>query len=107
MEQHIQKQIDDIVTHVVCAVPTRAIYLFGSYAKGTQHADSDLDLYILTDDAKRPMEYLRDINRTIRPVRRMPVDILVMPYRMFQERAMLVPTLEHTVFKEGVCLYGQ
>ena len=107
MEPHVQSQIDDIVTHVVNAVPTRAIYLFGSYAKGTSRAESDIDLYVLTDNAKRPMDYLREINRTIRSVRRMPVDILVMPYQMFQERAALVPTLEHRVLKEGVRLYEQ
>ena len=107
MEQHIRNQLDDIVSRVIDAVPTRAIYLFGSYAKGTQRSDSDLDLYVLTDDSKRPMDYLRDINRMIRPVRKMPVDILVMPYHQFHERAALMPTLEYMVQKEGVCLYEQ
>lgn len=107
MESFAQQQLDEIVSRVVSSVPTRTIYLFGSYAKGTQRPDSDLDLYVLTDDAKRPMDYLRDINRSIRPIRRMPVDILVMPYQLFHERAALVPTLEHTVMKEGVRLYGQ
>lgn len=29
-----------------------AIILFGSYAKGTQHEDSDIDIAIITDDIK-------------------------------------------------------
>lgn len=29
-----------------------AIILFGSYAKGTEHKDSDIDIAVITDDIK-------------------------------------------------------
>lgn len=30
----------------------KAIILFGSYAKGTEHEDSDIDIAVITDDIK-------------------------------------------------------
>ena len=31
----------------------KTIILFGSYAKGTEHEDSDIDIAIITDDLKK------------------------------------------------------
>ena len=48
--------LDDIVGSIVSTVPTDAIYVFGSYARGEQTPDSDVDLYVVTKDAaKRPL----------------------------------------------------
>lgn len=30
-------------------LPVKAIYLFGSYSKGTQHEDSDIDIAVVVD----------------------------------------------------------
>jgi len=50
--------LDDIVDSIVSTVPTDAIYVFGSYARGEQTPDSDVDLYVVTKDAaKRPLAY--------------------------------------------------
>ena len=39
--------LDDIVGSIVSTVPTDAIYVFGSYARGEQTPDSDVDLYVV------------------------------------------------------------
>lgn len=44
----IQKYIEKISQHY----KVEAIILFGSYAKGTEHEDSDIDIAIITDDIK-------------------------------------------------------
>lgn len=52
----IDKEIADIVNKYIAIVKENydvvAIILFGSYAKGTEHEDSDIDIAIITDDIK-------------------------------------------------------
>ncbi len=106
MREGLSNRLNDIIHSVVNSVPTQEIILFGSYARGTQESNSDLDLYILTsEDKKRPMDYLRDINRSLGTFSSLPIDILISPYQTFYERAKLTPTLEHTVLQEGLHIY--
>lgn len=52
----INKEIANIVDEYIAIVKENydvvAIILFGSYAKGTEHEDSDIDIAIITDDIK-------------------------------------------------------
>ena len=52
----IDKEIMDIVKKYVNVIlenyKVKAIILFGSYAKGTNHEDSDIDIAIVTNDLK-------------------------------------------------------
>ena len=56
VERIIDKDIMDIVNKYVQVIlanyNVKAIILFGSYAKGTNHKDSDIDIAIITDDIK-------------------------------------------------------
>lgn len=44
--QIVQKYVDKILENY----NVEAIILFGSYAKGTEHEDSDIDIAVITDD---------------------------------------------------------
>ena len=52
----INKEIANIVDKYITIVKENydvlAIILFGSYAKGTEHEESDIDIAIITDDVK-------------------------------------------------------
>ena len=54
--EEIDKEIVDIVNKYTEVVnknyDVQAIILFGSYAKGTQREDSDIDIAVITDDIK-------------------------------------------------------
>ena len=56
VERIIDREIMDIVKKYVEVIlanyKVKAIILFGSYAKGTNHEDSDIDIAIITDDIK-------------------------------------------------------
>ena len=57
----VKESIDDKIMEIVqkyvkkvCeSYKVKTIILFGSYAKGTEHEDSDIDIAIITDDLKK------------------------------------------------------
>jgi predicted nucleotidyltransferase len=90
-------------------VDCEKIYLFGSFAYGEPHKDSDLDFYVvLPDDSNlRPIEAMRKIHRNLSSVKRtMPVDVLAARSSRFAEMSAL-PTMERQIAREGVMLYEQ
>ncbi len=83
----------------------KRIYLFGSYARNTQREDSDYDFYIvMPDGAGNEIALAQKAYRSLRGVRKTPVDIVVGGESAFEERKAL-PTLEREVFRDGVLLY--
>ena len=55
-KRKIKKEIADIIEKYIAIIKENydvvAIILFGSYAKGTEHEDSDIDIAVITDDIK-------------------------------------------------------
>lgn len=107
MEAAIQTELDALTGIIVSTVPVERIYLFGSYAYGTPHRDSDLDLYVVLKD-----EYpLRDLDAGLRirmaiaRKKSMPVDIVAKRKRDFLLRLEDI-TLERKVNRDGVRIYG-
>jgi predicted nucleotidyltransferase len=83
------------------------IYLFGSYANGTPHKDSDLDLYVvLKDDVQiRLIDAVTKIHLAIGRKQSMPVDIIANKLSRYRERTQF-PTIERTIAGEGIKIYG-
>lgn len=46
----IMKKVNKYVQEISSKYKVKTIILFGSYAKGTYHVDSDIDIAIVTDD---------------------------------------------------------
>jgi uncharacterized protein len=86
-------------------MPVRAVYLFGSHARGEARPDSDVDLCIVADGAARQMEAARQLRRAMRPVWPRPAFTLlpISPDRLAEKKA----NRDHffqTLFMEGVLL---
>lgn len=76
---HVQAKLDEAVRVIVEHTRPQLIILFGSYAEGRQHADSDLDLLVVaeTDSWHRLSVHLR---KALRPVLSpLSFDLLVYP----------------------------
>jgi predicted nucleotidyltransferase len=103
----IRQNLDEIAQIIAKTVPVEAIYLFGSYAYGTPNKDSDLDIYVVFKDElpMRELDAITAISRAIRPVKKMPMDILGLKQNRFHDRK-LYATLERKIVREGVKLYG-
>jgi predicted nucleotidyltransferase len=107
MTPALQTELDTLTGIIINTVPVERIYLFGSYAYGTPHKDSDLDLYVvLKDDAQmRMIDAAIQINLAIGRKQSMPVDVITNTLNRYQERAEL-PTLERTIARQGIKIYG-
>jgi len=110
MKEHIaevQNELDTLVKIIVETVPTEQIYLFGSYAYGTPHKDSDLDIYIvMKDDAPmREWDAMDAVNLARYKRVHKPCDILALKKNRFDDRS-TGPTMERQIVREGVKIYG-
>jgi len=103
----IKQNLDEISQIIVKTVPVESIYLFGSYAYGMPNKDSDLDLYVVFKDElqMRVLDAITAISRAIKPVKKMPMDILGLKQNRFHDRK-LYATLERKIAREGIKLYG-
>ena len=105
MNEQIQKEINFLKDKIVKTIPTEVIYLFGSYAYGTPNEDSDFDIYVvIPNGGLRPVEAVQSIYRSVRGMKRKPMDILAGTVETFERRSKQI-TLEHTIANEGVLLY--
>ena len=86
-------------------MPLRAVYLFGSHARGDARPDSDVDLCIVADGAARQLEAAQSFCRAIRPIRPKPSFTIVpiTPERLSEKRS-IKDYFYETVLKEGVHL---
>jgi predicted nucleotidyltransferase len=107
MDKNIQAELEELKDIIIKTVPVEEIYLFGSYAYGTPHKDSDYDLYIvLKDDAPmRELDAMTAIDIALYKKTNKPIDLLALKYNRFLDRK-TEATLERKVAREGVKLYG-
>ena len=104
-----QKNAIKAITEVIKeTVNCEKIYLFGSYAYGEPHKDSDLDFYVvIPDDADRPIEVMHKIRMNLDVIEeKMPIDIIAARSSRFADLSVL-PSMERKIVKEGVLLYEQ
>lgn len=81
------------------------IYVFGSRARGSDAADSDLDICVVFNTLdRRPIVVMRDLHSALSRILMMPVDVLVYEKQRFQERCDAGASFERTVVSEGVAV---
>jgi predicted nucleotidyltransferase len=107
MNTMIQAELDKLTALIIGAVPVEQIYLFGSYAYGTPHKDSDLDLYVVLKDGlpMRDLDAGLQIRFAIARKKSMPVDLIARNKSDFERRLADI-TLERIVHRDGIRIYG-
>lgn len=99
-------EINELCEQFITQLAPAKVYLFGSFASGTPQEQSDFDFYIIMRDGTRDLvDLTAKAYRSIRRIKRRPVDIIVGTESRFNERKNL-PTVENEVFRKGVLLYG-
>jgi predicted nucleotidyltransferase len=107
MDTAVQAELDKLKELIINAIPVEQIYLFGSYAYGNPHKDSDLDLYVVLKDGlpMRDLDAGLQISLAIARKKSMPVDIIAKNKSDFVNRLDDI-TLERVVNRDGIRIYG-
>ena len=95
----------EMVRRLAAALSPRAIYLFGSHAYGTPHADSDIDLYVLLDTAGDAWDLSDAGYRALRGVH-LPVELHFSTVADFVRFAGVVGSLPKEVRERGRLLFA-
>ncbi|MCC6094681.1 MAG: nucleotidyltransferase domain-containing protein [Eubacterium sp.] len=100
------KEINELKDCLVKKLSPLKIYLFGSFAEGKQSNTSDYDFYIIVND--RAGHNVNDLTteayKSVRRVKRRPVDIIVNTQSHFDERKD-IPSIEYDVNHKGIIIY--
>ena len=89
-------------------MPLRAVYLFGSHARGDARPDSDVDLCIVADGAEAQLKASQSFRRGMRPIPDKPSFTLVpiTPQRL-EEKKSIRDFFFQTILQEGVLLASE
>lgn len=87
------------------ALPLKAVYLFGSHARGEARPDSDVDLCVVAEGAEAQLKAAQVFRRAMRPIRPKPAFTLVpiAPQRLEEKKASK-DFFFASVLREGVLL---
>ena len=99
-------EIIKIKDAIVSAIEVEKLYLFGSYAYGTPHKDSDYDFYmVIPNGGIRPLDAMHQARSAMWEVDvDKSIDFLAGTTEIFNRRSKGV-TLERKIAREGVVLY--
>lgn len=82
------------------AAPRARIILFGSYARGSAREDSDLDFLVVEPEVKSRRAEMVRLRDVLRPLR-IPVDVLVVSQKTFEEWADAAGTVLYEAAHSG------
>lgn len=95
--------VDDIIEQIVKTYQPQKIILFGSYARGTQNQDSDIDLLVIKDTQEDFITRIRNVRKSL--LCPLPLDILV--YTKDEIDKLKDEWFINDILKEGIVVYEQ
>ena len=102
-----QETIQDIVQKIVASYSPQKVILFGSYVYGKPDQNSDIDLLIIKDTKKRPIERWMEVKRLVRDRQReFSVSPLVYTNQEIKKRLAIKDFFIQEVLEKGKVVYG-
>ena len=101
------RTIEEVTTRLVQTYKPLEIYLFGSYAWGTPHKDSDLDLMIVVEALAKTRHEMLVKGHSVLIGMDVAKDLLLYTREEFDERAEDKMTLCYQVKREGRRIYAK
>jgi len=101
-----QKEIQKIKEQIVKNYKPEKIILFGSFADGKPHKDSDVDLLVIKRTKKAKTKRHLEVDRMLLD-RNMPLDILVYTPAEIKKRLLLGDFFIKDIIKQGKILYAE
>lgn len=88
------------------------VLLFGSYAYGTPHKDSDLDVFVVLNDTSMPTTFKEKqalymkVSAYTRPVaKQVPIDLMVFTIPMYEQFKFVNSSFSEEILNKGIVLY--
>jgi len=99
--------LDEVANSIKSVHPESTIILFGSYARGEQNEESDLDICILVHELTSGRTDMRvDVYSAIRRDFPLPIDVLLYTHDEFEESAKKRSRMQYKIKNEGVIISG-
>lgn len=108
--------IDDIKKKIVeqlYPLDIESVTLFGSYAYGIPHKDSDIDLYVVTKDSFIPQTYQEKMAIKLKVAKALtnlqeiiPIDIITHTKKMHEEFRKANSSFSKEILQNGIKIYG-
>jgi uncharacterized protein len=106
MNEKIKDELDRIVDTLANTGIVSRIFLFGSYARGEETSNSDIDLCVLSPiNDKRPIELMSGFRKKLRGIKTMPLDLLAFNQEEFYSYVDCPASFQHEIAMNGVLLY--
>lgn len=106
MKEISNQIIDEIVRRIIDSARPIKIILFGSFARGNQTEESDIDILVIEDEVRFRRKEMVKIRRALRDMR-VPVDIIVASKRQIEEYGQIYGTALFPALQEGRTLYAR
>lgn len=100
-----RNEIEKCVKYISTLKGVLEIYLFGSYAEGTAHKNSDLDIMVIVQDNLDPIKIAFTINKGLFRLKQMPADIVVNRLSDFR-KASQHSFFQKNIKEKGIVLYA-
>lgn len=101
-----QRLIRKVIKQIVEAVHPQRIVLFGSYAQGKPRPDSDVDLLVIMESRKRPIQRAVEVAKSLR-FYPFAMDIIVRTPKEIHERLQIGDSFYQEIVTHGKILYEQ
>jgi len=106
MTEQVQSELNTIVKTIADTGIVSKIILFGSFARGEETPDSDIDLCVLTPITdRRPIDISIELRQKLWGIKKMPLDLLTYNQERFDYHAARLRSFENIISTEGVTVY--
>ena len=106
-DNEIRQIILEMAKKIIAEYMPEKIILFGSYAYGEPAEDSDIDLLIIKNTNKRPIDRWVEVKKLLRDTsQNLPVSPLVYTEKEIRERNAIKDFFIEEIFEKGEVLYG-
>jgi len=108
MDEKVKNELNNIVQALSKTNTVSRIYLFGSYSRGEENEDSDIDLCVLTTEKfDSHFKTAGNFRRKIFDIQTMPLDLIAENHDDFYFHAKRPSSFYHEIAENGVLLYEQ
>jgi len=105
MREEIKNILSKITDFLKQDYNAQKVVLFGSYARGEENSDSDIDLFILAQTEKGFYRRIADVKKSIRHLRNgLPISPIVLTPKELDSRKSISDAFILEILEEGISL---